>query len=86
MAITNASGTSWPWAISGPAFTSGLGAVLDAWRRMSPVEICGIRNSAVSRLAWVPFPAFAGPSRMMLITSDLLMGFPDRAVQVSAPV
>src|SRR5258705_10475245 len=51
-----------------------------ASRRMSPVEIRGIRCPIANRSAWVPFPAPGGPSITTLIDTRLL---PTPAAQTS---
>ena len=44
---------------------------LTAARRMSPVDIWGIRYSSTSILACVPFPAPGGPSKIMFMTPSI---------------
>src|SRR6267143_5565092 len=64
MPLTSSSGTNFPASISALAFLPSGVPSAAALRRMSPVESWGIPNRAVSRLAWVPFPAPGGPRRM----------------------
>ncbi len=45
---------------------SGVPA-LTAARSMSPVEICGMPNFSLMKLAWVPLPAPGGPNRIKRI-------------------
>ena len=45
------------------AMPSGVPA-LTAARSMSPVEICGMPNFSLMKVAWVPLPAPGGPRRI----------------------
>ena len=45
-----------------PAFTAA--------RSMSPVEICGMANVSLMKVACVPFPAPGGPSRISRMVVD----------------
>src|SRR5258708_16425946 len=67
MPIMISSGTSLPALIRGWAFRPSSVPCWTAARRMSPVEIWGIPNSANSFFACVPFPAPGGPSKAMFI-------------------
>src|SRR5215210_4994303 len=69
-ALTIASLTNWPAAITALA-SAPIGLPLaTASRSMSPVDSWTIPRSAWRRVAWVPLPAPGGPSRTMFMGAE----------------